>query len=62
MAKKKTRKKKTAAKIYGPTSRLYGRLSFATLRAAAAWCAKNPDAWFAINKRPSGRVVVKRTF
>jgi hypothetical protein len=57
-----TKKKKTAPKVYGPTSRPYGRLSFASLNAAAAWCAKHPAAWFAINKRPSGRVVVKRMF
>ena len=54
--------KEPTAKIYGPTSRSYGIVSFPDVKAAAAWCHKNPKFWFAIKKRPSGRVLVKRGF
>lgn len=56
---KKTKKPVPAPKTYGPTDRSYGIVSFPDLKAAAAWCRKNDKFWFAIQKRPSGRVVVK---
>ena len=51
------------AKIYGPTSRPYGRLEFDTLGKAAAWCRRHPSAWISITRvLPSGKVRVKRSF
>ena len=54
-------KRKKSMKVYGPTSRPYGRVAFRSVRAAALWCEKHPD-WISITKRANGTVSVKRAF
>jgi hypothetical protein len=53
--------KRKSMKVYGPTSRPYGRVAFQSVRAAAIWCEKNPG-WISITKRANGTVSVKRAF